>query len=376
MSTIAAQGATQEVESAPAPSTSAEPASRETAEPRPPLIVRIAGRVVWLLSLLGLVGVVVLLVWLRVASEDWWLSTALTYLPRAPYAVPPLLLAVAALFVRPRAVWFNLVTLALILGPVMELRFGSFASTSDPGSADLTLVTCNCQHGRRDLQKIVSEIVPFAPDVVLLQEADHSVDDLLEPFDGFHGVRVGEFVVISRYKVRLLDLCRVESFRRITAIRCEVDAPDGPVTVCNVHLSTARYGFANLRIDSLFTGEGVDQLLDRQRLRDEEARQTAAFALDAARDRPLIVAGDFNTPTSSSLFARHWDRLMSLFDHTGWGYGYTSPCNEHEHWPPNAPWLRIDHILCNSRFEPVSCWVGESDGSDHRLVAARVRRAP
>ena len=62
------------------------------------------------------------LCWLLfVVSESWWVSTVLTYAPRAPFVAPTLGLLVAALFWHRRSLWVNVVSLAVVLGPVMGL---------------------------------------------------------------------------------------------------------------------------------------------------------------------------------------------------------------------------------------------------------------
>ena len=90
---------------------------------------------------------------------------------------------------------------------------------------------------------------------------------------------------------------------------------------------------------------------------------------------PLLVLGDFNMPVTSSLFQQHWKDLGSAFDAAGWGYGYTAPCGtKGNYWPHNLPWLRIDHILLSRHWDATACWIGSSDASDHRWIAARVGR--
>ncbi len=342
-----------------------------------PGVTRLAGKVVAAVSVLHLVAVIVLLVLLCVVSEDWWVSLALTYLPRVLFVVPPLFLSVAALIVRRRWVWINLFSLLLVVVPIMGLRLpisGLVGSSAD--GELLTIVSCNIQGGGRDLTKILTELKDLQPDVVVLQEANDGIVTLQPFFEGWSQVHKGEYFVASRFPVKLRDICRAEAFGRATAILCEVEGPDGPFLICDVHLTTARFGLSGLRLHSMATGAGLDQLSGRQDLRAMEALETRAFASQDGFKTPLLVMGDFNMPTSSSLFQTHWDDLSSAFDVAGFGYGYTSPCSDHEHWPSNTPWLRIDHILSSRHWTAERCWVGWSDGSDHRLIAAKMRMQP
>ena len=65
--------------------------------------------------------------------------------------------------------------------------------------------------------------------------------------------------------------------------------------------------------------------------------------------------------------------LQDAYALTGVGYGYTSPCSQGKIWPGNTPWAQVDHILANEDWQVERCWIGESAGSDHRLIAAQLR---
>lgn len=361
-----------------APPQNASPAvASETSKPSATKLPTLQRTLRWLLaglSVLNLLAVLGLLVLLCVVSERWWFSMALSYLPRVPYVIPSVLLVVAALIVRRRWAWVNLFSLFLVAVPIMGFRVPWGASSGSPtGGEMLTVVTCNIQGGKRDLTKIVAEFEEIQPDVVILQEAAYGYEPLMPFLKGWSIVHKGEFVVASPFPVKLLSEGRSDAFQRVTAMLCEIEGPTGSFLVCDVHLTTARHGLSQLRIDSVLTGAGVDQLKARQDLREIEAFETRAFASQHGFEVPLLAVGDFNVPSSSSLFQQYWSDLTSAFDAAGWGYGYTSPCEDHRHWPTNTPWLRIDHILCSSHWDIERCWIGRSDGSDHRLVAARLR---
>jgi endonuclease/exonuclease/phosphatase family metal-dependent hydrolase len=205
--------------------------------------------------------------------------------------------------------------------------------------------------------------------VIALQETSWGVEPLAGHFAGWHTVHVGEFWVSSRHPVRVIDECTPKAFERTTAILCEIEAPQGTILVCNVHLSTARHGLTDLRWHSPFSGAGVDDLEWRQWQRRLEAEETVRFIAEHAQ-RPLIIVGDFNTPANSTLLTDVWNGYTNAFDAAGWGYGYTSPCNTGRLWPANTPWLRIDHILCDDAWQVHRCAIGKSAGSDHRLIYA------
>ncbi len=80
----------------------------------------------------------------------------------------------------------------------------------------------------------------------------------------------------------------------------------------------------------------------------------------AYAEKPLIVLGDFNTPTESSYFKALRPWLTDAFDNAGSGLAAT--------WPMAAPVLSLDHILVNKHLRLVGCEHHTSIYSDHRAV--------
>jgi len=325
------------------------------------------------LNLAGIVAVWLTFWWV---SERWWLSTALVFMPRSPYIVPAILLLGWSVFARrlPAAL-ANLAAIVLVVGPIMGLQ-GNPARLLTPPHADvydLCIVSCNVQTFRPNFALVLEEIARIDPDVVTFQEAFTDPEQLQDYFRDWHVVHVNEFYVASKYPVTLLGTCHCAAFDRITAAKFEIHAPCGKVQLTSVHPTSARHGLLGLRPWSMLNGSGVRRVERHALLRDEEARATREFATDGDFDTPALIVGDFNMPCDSCLFQEHWGDLNDAFREGGWGYGYTSPCNTSVHWPNNCPWLQVDHILTSTHWESLDCWVGKSGGSDHRLIAARLR---
>lgn len=327
------------------------------------------------LTVLNCLGVVALLVLLCVVSERWWVSAALTYVPRAPFLLPSLALIPAALLVNWRFAPANVLCAILVAGPIMGLTAPVADSVPPPGEAGaLTIVSCNVQNGGSDLRAVLAEFDLLKADIVALQETQWGCELLTQHFSDWNTVHVGEFWVSSRFPVRLIDEFECITFERRTAILCEVDAPQGTILLCDVHLNTARHGLTELRWHSPLTGAGVRDFEFHEYQRGLEAEETLQFISEHAAGRPLMVLGDFNSPATSNVFCEHWSGFRSAFETAGAGYGYTSPCNTTRLWPANTPWLRIDHILVDDAWAVHACDIGRSDGSDHRLIWARVSR--
>lgn len=104
-----------------------------------------------------------------------------------------------------------------------------------------------------------------------------------------------------------------------------------------------------------------DALPDRSR---RPAFERLYQVVDAYATKPLIVIGDFNTPTDSVHFQRLRTRMSDAFETSGQGYAAT--------WPMPAPVLALDHILVNKHLRVVRCEHHTSLHSDHRAVVADI----
>ncbi len=315
-------------------------------------------------------------------SETWWVGCVVTFLPRLPWLVPGVVLALASLFARSRTLWLNLATVLFTLVTICGFnipwqtewdRWTTSNSTAIPDDRPLRLVSCNVQSFRPDFSAVLREAVRFKPDVVAFQEAFYPRKRLAEQWPDWHSVHVRGFWVGSKWPVRLLGQCDSDVFQRTTAIAVEVDAPFGKFVLMDLHLMTARKSLIELRPASIVGGEGPQVVTTMLLERDEEARQTRAFIADSSRGLPTIVVGDFNMPTSSSIYRSYFDDFRNTFEAASWGCGYTAPCRPIRFWPANTPWQRIDHILTGRPWQVLECHIGQRDGSDHRLIAATLQ---
>jgi endonuclease/exonuclease/phosphatase (EEP) superfamily protein YafD len=347
-----------------------------TAQPAPNC--RAAARAIWALSGINLFAIVVVLVLLFVISERWWLGTAVTYLPRFPWGIPAVVLSVAAILWHRPSLWVNLLSLGLVAGPILEVRAPFLADgpqVAVPADAvPLRIVSANTQGYQPDFAALLQEISRFQPDVVALQEARGKPPLVDDVFPGWHRVQVDYYWVGSRYPLKLVRPCDTEAFDRTAGILVEIETPQGPVLLADLHQMTARKGLRDMTRSELLSGEAQAGLDNFQTLRLLESTELREAIEQHVNDRPLIVVGDFNTPASSSLFQGIWGDLQSAFDIAGYGYGYTSPVKPQKYWVSYLPWARIDHILCSADWQVRWCRIGTGRGSDHHCIAAELAR--
>ncbi len=331
------------------------------------------------LSLINLASVLVAAGLLRFGSEDWWRTMPLVYLPKAPFLAPTVLMILLFAALRPRLLPINLLSLAIVLGPIMGLVL-PFSRWSEPAMSpvnDLRLVSCNIQAFEPNFPEVIEELALHQPDVVVFQEVrggDHPL--LSRVFPGWHVVRENFLWIGSKYPVRAIETLESRAFSRTAGLLVEIDLPGGPIRLANLHFMTARRALSELSLEGMLDGRHRPIIELHQRLREEEML-SVRDVLEARRDgSPLILAGDFNTPADSSLYQRNWGDFQNAFGVAGFGFGYTSPCGPHTHWFDDIPWVRIDHVLCSPEWQIVRCDVGQNNGSDHRLIAATLRLHP
>ncbi len=311
-------------------------------------------------------------------SESHWLGSVVTFLPRLPWLLPGLLLLVASLLARSKSFWINLATALFVLLSVAEFnvpwqRWNEPASPAAQEGRTLRVVSCNVQHFTPDFSLVLREVQRAKPDLVALQEASRPPRLLLDHFEGWHQVQVRGLWVASKWPLRLLGECQTDLFAHLSGIAVEVDAPFGKFVLADLHLMTARKSLVELRPLELASGDSQLALAGATVERMQEARQVREFVTKHSAELPMIVVGDFNMPTSSSVYRASFGDLTNAFESSAWGFGFTAPCKRFRWWPNNTPWQRIDHILSNESWQVRDCHIGEWDGSDHRLIVATLQ---
>lgn len=322
-------------------------------------------------------------VWFLVweVSESHWLGSVVTFLPRLPWLVPGLLLLTVSLLARSRTFWWNVVAILVSLPSITEFNvpWNRLVEPSPSVAKDertLRLVSCNVQNFSPDFSLVLREVQRAKPDIVAFQEALRPPRLLAEHFEDWHQIHVRGLWIGSKWPLRLLGECQTKLFSHLSGVAVEVDAPFGKFVLTDLHLMTARKSLVELRPLELLNGDSQLALAGATVERSEEARQVRAFITEHQSERPVVVVGDFNMPTSSSVYRESFGDLTNAFESSAFGFGFTAPCKRFRHWPSNTPWQRIDHILVNNSWDARACRIGEHDGSDHRLISATLRLRP
>ncbi len=294
-------------------------------------------------------------------GDLWWPATVWQFLPRWPLALPPALLAPAAVVLRRRSLGPLLLATILPLGPVMGLNipWGTLRPAG-PGGARLCVVTCNLHYTRPELSALVQLVAAARPDVLALQNMSGTALAEQAVGPGWHAHRGPGLLLVSRYPIRSAECLGDESTGESgAAMRYELDTPAGTVSLFQLHFASPRKGLWSA------AGErpgGTAALEAQSALR---RRQSENLARAAGRvPGPVLLAGDFNTPPQSAIFRQVWADYTDAFAAAGWGWGYT--------FISRRALGRIDHILMGPGWRCDRCWVGPDVGSPHRPVIAEL----
>lgn len=281
-------------------------------------------------------------------GEQSRLTLMLLYLPRLPLLVGVATGALLAPLTRrkvPALLTIHVVLGLVVLFPVMGLAVATPRSTERP----IRLASYNVFFGKAGRSALIDEIVAIPADVVVLQAAFESLSARLRERLPERTIRQdGEFVLISRFPVRAVDVPPpLPDGKPTMFVKYVIETPGGTLRVYNVHPFSPRH--------ALFGDhETGDDIAHR------EAQIGAA--VDAARSDvpPFVIAGDTNLPALSAIARRHLSGLTDAFADVGFGFGYT--------FPSKRPWMRIDCVLGSDdvRFDDVS--IAPRGASDHRAL--------
>lgn len=314
--------------------------------------------------------VVLLLVALRLLADRWWPATALLFAPRWIAALPLLLLLPAAYLRRRRLIWPLTLAGLVVLGPLMgwqvPVRLALLHRAQKP---DVRVLSYNIGGGPTPatplaLRTLLAEV---RPDVAAFQECNVDLDLLMAAGWFVHSDR--DLCLCSRFPIRTVterDRSDVADTGSGAATAYQLQMPDGPATLVNIHLATVRHGLSEV-MHRLW--RGIPDLRANIDMRRRESQVVHAFVEQQARKTPgrTIVTGDFNIPPDSTIYAEVWSHWTNAFSAAGWGFGWSKFTRWHG--------IRIDQVLVGAQWNCTRAWAGPTIGFDHRAVVADLVRA-
>jgi endonuclease/exonuclease/phosphatase (EEP) superfamily protein YafD len=295
-----------------------------------------------------------LIAYLRIAGDRTALATILLFFPRWVFLLPAVLLLPTAFFRLCRVPLLLLIVATLF--PLMGFCIGwqGLLHRSVTGLV-LRVVTFNLHEIPLSTPGFKEYLNQTDPDVLLLEEIPTRMPRSFLPAGLTHSARHGQLCILSKYPIHVTNILQPE-----IAIRYVVDTPAGPVDVIGVHLSSPHWALRDA-LQGSDSGPGeLERNIQNRRIEAEQLRGE----IDKPRDRPLIIAGDFNLVPDSPVFTANFGRMNDAFACGGLGFGWTY---FHQH-----AIVRIDHVLFDRRAICRSCKVGPDLGSPHRPLLAEL----
>ena len=333
----------------------------------------------WLLLLNGLYALLLISITLfnRLGPDRFWLGALNFYLPQAMWAVPGVVLLILTLRLDRDWAVLPLLCVAYVFGPIMGYKWSLPPTGTEAAGTAVRVMTWNIKYGKHDLAPLIAELQRCRPDVVLFQDAVHATTGpLADYFWNWQVLSYGQYLIASRYP---LSSAQVREFpyldkRKGNFLRCKLLVGKSEVSLYNIHFKTPRRGlnaFRQAKHDAWYLPVAIERFDTNVDVRRAQAEAVAGYLAD--EKGPVIVAGDFNSPSNSLVCETLKDAgLRDAFDERGNGYGYSYGHFLLKNRLPwlRLSWMRIDHIMATSPMIPRRCWVGTGAASDHRPVVA------
>lgn len=217
----------------------------------------------------------------------------------------------------------------------------------------IRIVSLNCAGG---LLEAAREVIPYQPDIVLLQESPSKkeVQQLAEEMFGKQGgwAHGPDASILARGKVVPRALSREE---QIFLTHAQVTLADGR----QIEVMSLRLWPPTMRID-LWSPACWLEHAEVRRTQMQQLQYVARRLQSLPPNALIVVGGDFNMPPGEAPLKLLSRRLRDSFHIAGAGWGNTIT-NEH-------PFHRIDQIWLSPNLRPLRVRACRTQHSDHRMV--------
>lgn len=270
---------------------------------------------------------------------------------RAQYAAVALILVPLLLWMRHRGHAAIAAVLAVIhLAPAVRVALADRPAAACAGPS-LTVITANVRYRNEDHRRFIDWLEGHPADLVVVQEVTAAWAARLARLEAYpyRAVIVRE----DPYGIAILSRWPLESAEPadfagdgLPSLVGQVDVAGQPLLLVGLHTHWPILpGLARARDESL----------------QAAARRVREW------DRPAIILGDLNLTPYSPAFPRFEEAagVRDVMDGRRW-----RPTWQAGFWPLA---LRIDHVLASAGICAEQAEVGQSIGSDHRPVLARLR---
>ncbi|WP_218032885.1 endonuclease/exonuclease/phosphatase family protein [Brevifollis gellanilyticus] len=295
-------------------------------------------------------------------------TAALMYTPQWIIILPGLLLLLPVLLFDWKSLPFLLLACAYFGHSHLDFRFGGPVTPPSAGVKDLNtlrVVTWNRGQGKGASLQVVKNALH--PDIVVLQDqvGKATYYKSTPEYSEFKDVNgAGEFVMLSRWPIVSVELLGIDRTQKGAlssgrAARFVVMAAGARIAIYNIHLQTPRGALESYKRGAFLYGIiGLPGTPWAEKRKSYQAfwdsQMTVAREIGErirAETIPVLVCGDFNTPTFGPIYDEFAGQLQDAHLVKGSGVGYTFPGDTGNPLALFQPWLRLDQMFASSHWE-------------------------
>ena len=217
----------------------------------------------------------------------------------------------------------------------------------------VTVVSLNCAGGSIEA---VREVLPFHPDIMLLQEVPSNAD--MQPYaQALYGTEAQiaygpDTAIVVRGKIEQLPLPPLQNaFMTAARIRLQSDFEANVICI--------RLKPPVIDINILSPACWKNHREDRK-ARRKQISQIVEQIVRTPEGLPLILGGDFNVGANDGCLRALRIHLKDTFAQGGAGWGHTAL--------NSIPLFRVDQVWASSHLKPVCVYAEKTRHSDHRMV--------
>ena len=321
------------------------------------------------------------LVW----GDTVWLVAVLDSFPALLFLPVPLMLVLAALS-RRRWAWVAALLPLLLWAGLFGWRFlprvagVHGAELAQAREDQVRVMAFNVHSANGRIGDLVDVIQRTQPDLIAFAELSPWTDrKLARELAGEYPHRTRQelpgagygMAIYSRWPLE--DLGSLQTGLSLRSAVADVYTPRGTVRLVALHPSSTQSP-GRFASTSLWRLRSAARSIEWSFQRREKQLAAVCDHLDQWGDRPVILAGDFNTTEFSDAYRCINRRLHDGYRVAGQGLGHTWPNDQSPYWPlslvPELPALtRIDYVFYSDHWTATGAAVLDgSTGSDHKPV--------
>jgi len=301
----------------------------------------------------------------------------LLYLPPQGWLLPLAALVPINLLIHPRWALVAPVSALIVIGIYMDWQWRNWET---PEGSSLVVMSNNVgQNNKQSMRPFMADV---NPSIVVLQEAGRK-GAFERDYPDWNVDAHGEFTLLSRHpilEVRPINEALYED--QTVAVRFLIEWENQKIAIYNTHFPSPRDQLKALAGKPLALGLiGFGPLKEKRIAYHESwlARVETADALAAivsSDPLPSLLVGDLNFPNHGAGYHRASEHLTDCFEEKGRGFGFTFPGTSRNPLTGFGPWMRIDYIFCNSKWNTLKAVSEKDRTSQHRAISASLELSP